>query len=179
MAAEHHDQDTPPDVDHDPSLDPVVDEFLTASRALVALAIRSVNASPVDVTLMQHRVLVLLSSRGEQTVSELAEELGVNASNASRVCDRLQRLALVARQRSTTDARSVRISVTDDGRAVLRAVHAHRRAEVRAVLANLSADEARAAVAALRAFNDAAHEAAEGDWMVLDTTSAPSEAGRT
>lgn len=171
MPAEHHEQD--------PSLDAVVDEFLTASRALVALAVRSVNAAPVEVTLMQHRVLVLLSSRGEQTVSELAEELGVNASNASRVCDRLQRLALVARQRSTTDARSVRISVTDDGRAVLRAVHARRRAEVRAVLATIPAEQARGAVAALRTFNDAAHEVAEGDWMLLDTTSQRSEAGRS
>ncbi|WP_344341640.1 hypothetical protein, partial [Streptomyces rhizosphaericus] len=66
----------------DPQLDEVVDEFITAGRALVALAVRSINAAPVEVTLVQHRVLVLLASRGEQSVNALADELGVNASNA-------------------------------------------------------------------------------------------------
>ena len=149
-------------------LDELTDAFVTTARALVAVAVRSLNASPVEVTVMQHRVLVLLASRGEQSVTALAEELGVNASNASRVCDRLQRLGLVARRRSTTDARSVKVALSEDGLAVLRAVDAHRRREVREVLGALTPDLARGAVEALRAFDEAAYEVADGSWQVPD-----------
>lgn len=138
--------------------DPVVEELITASRALVGIAVRSVAASPVDVTLVQHRVLVLLSTRGPQTVGAVADELGVNASNASRVCDRLQRVGLATRERAAHDARSVQVSITPAGTEVLRAIHAERRREVGAILRTLPADVTRDAVDALRAFNDAAHE---------------------
>ena len=155
-------------------LDEVVDDFITAARALVGIAVRSINAAPVEITLMQHRVLVLLASRGEQTVSALAGDLGVNASNGSRVCDRLQRLGLVARRRSVSDARSVCISITGEGRQVLQAVHAHRRTEVRGVLADLPAATVHNAVDALRQFNDAAHETGKGYWASAGQPSEPS-----
>lgn len=125
---------------------------------------RSLAASPVEVTVPQHRVLVLLSSRGEQSVGALAEQLGVNASNASRLCDRLQRLGLVARRRSTSDGRSVKVAVTDQGAEVLRAVREHRRAEVRRLLGAMDPREAFGTVTALRAFSAATGEVAEGDW---------------
>src|SRR3954471_24051863 len=79
----------------------MADAFITVSRALVGIAVRSVNAAPVEVTLTQHRLLVLLATGGDQTVKALAEQLQVNASNASRLCDRLQKLDLVARDRSS------------------------------------------------------------------------------
>lgn len=147
-------------------LEHLTDAFLTSSRALVGIALRSVNASPVEVTLMQHRVLVLLASRGEQSVSTLAGQLGVNASNASRVCDRLQRLGLVARRRSTTDARSVKVALTARGLEVVSAVDEHRRAEIRRLLGSLTPESGRHMVEALRTFNEAAHESARADWVV-------------
>lgn len=146
-------------------LEELTDAFVTSARALVGIALRSVNASPVEITLMQHRVLVLLASKGERSVSMLAEQLGVNVSNASRVCDRLQRLGLVARRRSTTDARSVKVALTAEGRAVVRAVDQHRRAEVRQLLGSFSPEAAHHAVEALRTFNEAAHESAQADWV--------------
>ncbi|MEW1955449.1 MarR family transcriptional regulator [Terrabacter sp. NPDC080008] len=139
---------------------------MTSARALVGIALRSVNASPVEVTLMQHRVLVLLAAEGEQSVSMLADELGVNASNASRVCDRLQRLGLVARRRSTTDARSVKIALTTQGLEVVNAVDERRRREIRDLLGSLEPESGRYVVAALRTFNEAAHESARADWVV-------------
>src|SRR6478609_10143943 len=35
-------------------LDELTDAFLTSARALVALAIKSINAAPTEITLMQH-----------------------------------------------------------------------------------------------------------------------------
>lgn len=142
-------------------LDVVVEEFITVSRALVGIAVRSIATSPVEVTLVQHRLLVLLATRGPQSVTAVAAELGVNASNASRVCDRLQRAGLVSRERSAHDARSVRVSLTAAGTEVLGRIHAERRREVRAVLEALPVETSRETVALLRAFNQAAGEPAD------------------
>ena len=160
-------------------LEQLTDAFLTSARALVGIALRSVNASPVEVTLVQHRVLVLLAAKGEQSVSMLAEQLGVNASNASRVCDRLQRLGLVSRRRSTTDARSVKVALTAAGLEVISAVDEHRRAEIRGLLGSLTPESGRHMVEALRTFNAAAHESARADWVVPGEDDEPGGSGRS
>jgi DNA-binding MarR family transcriptional regulator len=138
--------------------DEVADVFIMASRALVGIAVRSINAASVDITLTQHRLLVLLASEGEQTIGSLADQLEVNASNASRLCDRLQRLDLVARDRSSRDGRAVYVSLTPAGRKVVDAVRAHRRREVRQVIAHMRPSDVDAAIRALSAFGEAAHE---------------------
>lgn len=142
----------------------LADAFLTASRALVGIAVRSVSAAPVEVTLVQHRLLVLLATGGDQTVGALAEQLEVNASNASRLCDRLQRLGLVARDRSSSDGRAVDVSLTDVGRRLVETVRAHRRREIQRVLAHMPHTDVDATVGALTAFGEAACEVGEAEW---------------
>lgn len=142
----------------------LVERFVTASRALVGIAVRSIDAAAPSVTVPQHRVLVVLASEGNLTVNEVADMLGVNQSNASRVVDRLQRLDLVSRRRGTDDGRVVQVALTAKGLQVVEAVMAHRQAEVAAVLARLPGSRARQMVAALEAFNAAAGERVEGEW---------------
>ena len=144
--------------------DALAEALVTAGRALVGIAVRSVNSAPVELTLVQHRLLVLLATGGDQAVGALAEQLGVNASNASRLCDRLERLGLLARVRSARDGRSVDVSLTPAGRRVFETVRAHRLRDVRRVLDRMSDHDARAAVDALTAFNDAADEHGESQW---------------
>jgi DNA-binding MarR family transcriptional regulator len=144
--------------------DDLADAFIMVSRALVGIAVRSINAAPIEVTLVQHRLLVLLATGGDQTVGTLAEQLEVNASNASRLCDRLQKLGLVARDRSSRDGRAVDVSLTPAGRGLLEAVRTHRRHEVRRVLSRMPHADVDAAVRALTAFGEAAHEAGEAHW---------------
>ena len=147
-----------------PARDEAADAFMTVSRALVGIAVRSLNAAPVEVTPTQHRLLVLLATGGDQTVGALADQLEVNASNASRLCDRLQRLGLVARDRSSTDRRAVHVSLTVAGRDLLEAVRAHRHDDVRRVLAQMADPDVTASIRALTAFAEAAHEVGEADW---------------
>lgn len=142
----------------------LVEELLTASRALVGIAIRSIAAAPVDVTVAQHRLLVLLAAHGPQSVGEVAEHLGVNPSNASRHADRLQRMGLVERVRSTEDGRVVRIELTQPGRRLLDAVTQHRREELDGLAARLPQRDAAALTAALRQLNVAMHEPADDRW---------------
>ena len=144
--------------------DEVVEEFLAVSRALVGLSVQSVSASPVEVTLVQFRVLVLLATRGGQQVGDISAALGVNPSNATRHCDRLQKLGLVERHRSAEDGRVVRVVLSGRGKEVVEAVMARRREEVRRVLRAMPAAQVEAAVVALRGFSEAAGEAAGQEW---------------
>jgi DNA-binding MarR family transcriptional regulator len=143
----------------------LVEEFLTASRALMGLAVHSLGSAPVDVTPPQHRVLVLLAGRGPQSVTEVAEELGVNRSNATRICDRLERAGLVRRSPSSEDGRVVQVDLTPAGLELVDAVTQSRRAEIERVLRGMSAAERRAAVRALEAFNRSAGELDDSAWV--------------
>lgn len=144
--------------------DDMADAFLTASRALIGLAVRSIEAAPVDVTVAQHRVLVLLAARGDLTIGDLADGLGVNPSNATRYCDRLQRLGLVDRARSVEDGRMVEVGLTQEGWGLIAAVTERRRQEVDRVLDRMTGPDVIRVVAALRAFNRAAGEVEDREW---------------
>jgi DNA-binding MarR family transcriptional regulator len=133
--------------------------FLTASRALMGISVRSVAASPVPLTVPQHRLLVLVEGDGPRRVGTLADDLGVNQSNASRLVDRLRKLGLVRRVRDLEDGRASMVELTPSGRDVLEEVNAHRLHAVMEVLQEISPATRFRAVEALRAFNDAAHEA--------------------
>ena len=63
----------------------VTNAVLTASRALMGVAVRSVAIVEDDLTLVQYRALVLLATRGEQKPSDLAHALGVRPSTGTRL----------------------------------------------------------------------------------------------
>ncbi len=140
--------------------------FIAASRALVGIAIRSINAASADITLPQHRVMVVLAAEGPQGISQLADQLGIDQSNASRLCDRLQRLGLITRHRSSTDGRAVQVHLAASGAKLLKEVNACRQREVGRVLSTMPRRTVEAAVQTLTAFSQAAHETTEQDWSV-------------
>jgi DNA-binding MarR family transcriptional regulator len=144
----------------------LVDAFLTASRALVAVAVRSLAAGDADITLPQHRALVLLAAHGPQRMADLAALLGVNSSSATRHCDRLQRRGLVRRDPAPDDRRAVSVSLTAAGRRVVEDTTAARRAEIRAILAGMPRDLHEPLLTALRGFAEAAGEAPDLSWSI-------------
>ncbi len=138
--------------------DELVDSVLAASRALVAVAARSLATAGDEVTLPQYRALVVLAARGPQGTAELAAALAVNPSTATRMCDRLVRKGLVRRHRQPGDRRSVRIALTAAGRDLVAEVTRQRRAELARLLGALPADQHEPVIAAFRAFAAAAGE---------------------
>jgi DNA-binding MarR family transcriptional regulator len=138
--------------------DELVDTVLAASRALVAVAARSLAAAGDEVTLPQYRALVVLAARGPQGTAELAAALAVNPSTATRMCDRLVRKGLVRRHRLAGDRRAVRIALTAAGRDMVTEVSQRRRAELARLLGALPAEEHEPVIAAFRAFAAAAGE---------------------
>jgi DNA-binding MarR family transcriptional regulator len=146
--------------------DELIDAVLGASRALVAVAARSLADLAEDVTLAQYRALVELAARGPQRPSDLAGALGVDPSTATRMCDRLVRKQLVQRRRISADRRGVRISLTEAGRALVEEVTRRRRVEIAQILRRMPHADQSAALTALRVFADAAGEVPEQDWSL-------------
>ena len=148
----------------DSELRHVVDAVVSASRALVGVAARSLAGLEEEVTLAQYRMLVMLCARGPQRLGDLADELGVNPSTATRMCDRLVAKRLARRQRQTTDRRSVRVTVTAAGRHLVDEVTDRRRREIARVVEAMPPKGRASLVEALRAFSDAAGEVPEQRW---------------
>ena len=144
----------------------LVDAVLGASRALVAVAARSLADLAEDVTLAQYRALVELAARGPQRPADLASALGVDRSTATRMCDRLVRKGLVQRRRISSDRRGVRISLTGAGRALVQEVTRRRRVEIAQILRRMPRADRDSALVALRVFADAAGEVPEQDWSL-------------
>lgn len=99
--------------------------LLDASRMLMGITLRAVAAAPVPLTVPQHRVLLTVAD-GPLRVGALADDLGVNQSNASRIVDRLAGQGLVRRARDAEDGRAWLVELTPEGRRVLQAVQDHR-----------------------------------------------------
>ncbi len=146
--------------------DHLVDAVLGASRALVAVAARSLDDLAEDVTLAQYRVLVELAARGPQRVAELASVLGVERSTATRMCDRLVRKRLIHRRREHRDRRAVQVALTAGGRTLVDHVTHRRREELTRILERLAPRDRAAVLRALRAFADAAGTVPEQDWSL-------------
>lgn len=146
------------------SSEDVVDAVLTASRVLVAIAARSLADAGEEVTLTQYRALVVLASRGPQSVAALAEAVAVTPPTASRLCDRLVRKDLVRRRADRRDRRQVRIGLTETGRRLIDTVTARRREEIARLLEAFSPQEQQAVAGALHRLAASAGEVPEQEW---------------
>jgi DNA-binding MarR family transcriptional regulator len=145
-------------------VDAITDAVLAGSRALVAVAARSLASVHEDVTLPQYRVLVVLCARGPLGMGELADELGCSGSTATRLCDRLVARALVDRHHRLDNRRQVEVHATQTGVQLVRDVTARRRAEIDVIVANISPRQRSALAGAFRAFADAAGEVPDQAW---------------
>jgi len=139
---------------------------MLASRAFVGLTARSLAGIDGDVTLPQFRALVVLAVRGPQRSVDIAEELRVNPSTGTRMCDRLVRKGLVRRMRSTSDRRVVRLRLTRAGHDIVEQVITRRRDELVRLVAATAELWQPGVTEALCAFAEAAGELDEQDWWL-------------
>lgn len=146
-------------------VDEVTDAVLSASRVLVAISSRSLTAAG-EVTLAQYRALVVLQSRGPQSAQNLASELGVAASTATRMGDRLVAKGLIRREAAVEDRREVRLLITPAGAGIVADVSRHRRRDLRRIVSAMPERDRATLVRALESFNRSAGEVPEGDWYL-------------
>jgi DNA-binding MarR family transcriptional regulator len=143
---------------HRAHVDDLVTAVLTASRVLVAVAATSLAGTEGTVTLAQFRMLVMLDSNGETNLNGLAESLGVNASTALRMVERLVAAGLVTRHDNMRNRREVVIALSQPGAELVWRVTDRRRAEIARIVRQMPTDQRGALVTALNAFADAAGE---------------------
>lgn len=144
----------------------VADAVLTASRVLVGIAAASLAPIEGEVTLTQYRTLVVLQSRGPQTLQDLAAELQVVPSSASRMCDRLVRKGLIERYTPERNRREVQLSISEAGVAIVARVAGDRKRQLRRIIDGMSDGAREALVAALQEFSEAAGEVPEHQWYL-------------
>jgi DNA-binding MarR family transcriptional regulator len=142
----------------------LVDAVLSASRVFVAIAVRSLADTAEEVTLAQYRALVVLASRGTQTLAGLAANLQVTPATATRMCDRLVRKGLIRRAHERSDRRTIRLDLTTSGRELVDEVTRRRRREIRALLKSVPTAEQSALVHALSLLTELGGEVPEQDW---------------
>ncbi|MEJ3749195.1 MarR family transcriptional regulator [Actinomycetes bacterium KLBMP 9797] len=154
----------------------VADALLATSRVLVALAASSIVHVDAEVTLVQFRGLVVLASRGPQRTVDLAVELEVAPSTATRMCDRLVRRDLVRRYRRMEDRRATWVGLTERGRDLVGQVMHHRQAAIGELVRATPVADPEILVAALDAFVRTAGETPESQWWLrweVSTTPPP------
>jgi DNA-binding MarR family transcriptional regulator len=142
----------------------VVDAVLLASRVLVAVAARSLSDIAEEVTLTQFRTLVVLATRGPQSLAGLADAVGVTSATATRMCDRLVKKRLVHRRAEPGNRRQLRLVLTRKGLALVDAVTDRRRGEIERIMNTIPLDDQAMLVRALRLFSEAAGEVPEQYW---------------
>jgi DNA-binding MarR family transcriptional regulator len=70
------------------------------------------SESMCDLSLAQLRVLMLIRTKGQVTIRELSEQLGVSPPSASAMVDRLVEKGLLSREPSQEDRRKVVVSIS-------------------------------------------------------------------
>lgn len=144
--------------------DELAEIVLTASRSLIAIAARSLAGE--EISLPQYRALVILAAKGEMNLVELAEELSVNPSSATRLCDRLYAKRLILKVHDESDRRSVKLNLSDQGKSLIDAVTLRRRAEVKRIVALVSQNDQEHLILGLAALSNATGEVADADWAL-------------
>jgi DNA-binding MarR family transcriptional regulator len=143
----------------------IVDALLALSRFFVGLAARSVAQVDEDVTLPQFRALVVLVSRGPQRVVDLAQELSVTSSTATRMCERLVRKGLAEKHVRPDDRRAAWIALTPTGRDLVGTVMRHRRAAIAELVSGLPITRPQVFAAVVNALVDAGGEVSAAQWQ--------------
>jgi DNA-binding MarR family transcriptional regulator len=132
-----------------------VEALMVGSRALGALIAESLTSVETIVTMPQLRVLILVD-REPMSMSAIAADLGVHASNATRTCERLVQAGLLDRRTAEKDRRRVVLSLTRKGKLLLDRVMDHRRERIVEILEQMGAGDRAALAASLQVFAEVA-----------------------
>jgi DNA-binding MarR family transcriptional regulator len=83
------------------------------------MALHATEFTTLDVTMPQAKLLYVVATAGELSMSEIAARLGVTVSTSSGAVERLVELGLVARSDDPNNRRQVRVSITEMGTTTL------------------------------------------------------------
>jgi len=97
-------------------LDQYLPYLINRVGSVMALRFGEDVLAPVGLSIAMWRVLVALSSTGEQRHTDLADLTSIEVSTLSRIVTRLVRMGLVVRAPSKTSGREVAVALSNRGR---------------------------------------------------------------
>ena len=106
---------------------------------------------PEDISIPQFRTLIFLSHHAGDSLSEVAEHLGLTLSTTSKLIDGLVKRALVTRTIAAEDRRRIELALTEQGAHSLQAVRTGAQARMEETLSTLTPEEQTAVELAMRA----------------------------
>jgi DNA-binding MarR family transcriptional regulator len=138
-----------------------------ATRGLLELTVAILEQMDKTIGLTSLRALQALRRRGPSTVTELADEIDLLVSTASRLGDRLTEAGLITRRVSPTNRRATELTLAPHGQAVLDDLVAVRTAALAEVTAHMTARHRQALLQGAQAFTVArtklTHQADNGE----------------
>jgi DNA-binding MarR family transcriptional regulator len=126
-----------------------IDDLLQQWKAVMAAA--RPRWSTADLTFPQLRALSVLQ-RGNVSMSELAETLGIGLAAASTLADRMARRQFIVRRSDPEDGRVVRLALSAKGRALIERMERGRTEHLGKVIAKMTPAEREAFKTTMRAF---------------------------
>jgi DNA-binding MarR family transcriptional regulator len=133
---------------------------------MAAVAKSTLAETTSDLTLPQHKTLVVLAEQGPRHLADLAGALGVSPSTATRMCDRLVRKRLITRTRDEVDRREVDLALTPQGKQLVDEIAHKRQTELRKLVGGVPKDERERIIEALRSVSEAAGEVPDTEWTL-------------
>ena len=128
---------------------PTDESLLTVARLVMDVSVRAADdvggLSPV-----QLRALTALRRNSGANLAQLAEEMGVTVSTASRLVDRLVAADWVHRRPSASNRREISLSLSSAGKDVLRRYDDRRVGRLHECLDQVAPDRREAVIEALR-----------------------------
>lgn len=109
-----------------------------AAEPLVSLWDYAHDGAVPRIPALQVRVLCVLARQGPMNVTGLARAVGIIASSASRLCDRLEAAGLLQRSANPDRRREITVSLSTEGRRRLQSFAEARRDDFAPILARMS-----------------------------------------
>lgn len=143
-----------------PGLDAPAAELLATSRALFAMTARSLSELTEQVTIQQFRILVLLSEEGPCRIGDIADDIGVSPSTATRSVGRILQQGWIEKRPDLGSQRETYVALTAAGRSLVDGVMASRIGQIRVILADMTDAQRASALHGFALFNRSASRSA-------------------
>jgi len=134
-----------------------VEQVEAASRAIAASTTQASDSLQATASPTQIRALLVLRDTGGCSNAELAGQLKIFPSSASRITDRLTATGWITRQTAPQDRREIRLVLTPAGHRTVDQFVQNRRDIIGAVLTGMKRSEQMALLRGLTAYADAAN----------------------
>lgn len=145
---------------------------MALSRVMTAVVARTLADAVETVSVPQLRILTMLYYGGPVNLTAIANQLGVDRSNASRPADRLAAAGLVRRMEDAADRRSTTLALTAKGRRLVDSIMERRREIFDRLLDRLDSDDRERVAESVTALIAAVKED-PGDPELADAASEP------